>query len=93
MSHVVQEKTGLLGRVRRIRGQMEAIERSLEQESGGCADILMLIASVRGAVNGLMAEVMTDHIRHHVLDPDQNPASDQSQGVRELMAAIQTYLR
>jgi DNA-binding FrmR family transcriptional regulator len=57
MTHTVREKSKLLARVRRIRGQVEAIERALETEVG-CADVLQVIASVRGAVNGLMAEVI-----------------------------------
>ena len=62
MAHTIREKTKLLARVRRIRGQVEAIERALEAEVG-CADVLQVIASVRGAMNGLMAEVMEDYIR------------------------------
>ncbi|MBV8513102.1 MAG: metal/formaldehyde-sensitive transcriptional repressor, partial [Xanthobacteraceae bacterium] len=65
MAHTIREKTKLLARVRRIRGQVEAIERALEAEIG-CADVLQVIASVRGAVSGLMAEVMEDHIRFHI---------------------------
>jgi FrmR/RcnR family transcriptional regulator, repressor of frmRAB operon len=63
-----REKSKLVNRVRRIRGQVEAIERALEQETG-CSDTLRLIASVRGAINGLMAEVLEDHIRTRVIDP------------------------
>ena len=72
MAHTIREKTKLIARVRRICGQMEAVERALESESE-CADVLRLIASVRGAVNGLMAEVMEDHIRNHVVNPDTDP--------------------
>ena len=57
MSHTVKSKAKLLGRVRRIRGQIEAVERALEAELG-CTDVLMLVASVRGAVNGLTAELI-----------------------------------
>ena len=57
MTHTIREKTKLLARVRRIRGQVEAVERALEEEVG-CADVLQVIASVRGAINGLMAEVI-----------------------------------
>ena len=68
MSHTIREKSKLLARVRRIRGQVEAIERALEAEAA-CADVLQVIASVRGAVNGLMAEVVEDHVRCHVAAP------------------------
>jgi DNA-binding FrmR family transcriptional regulator len=68
ISRTVREKSKLSARVRRIRGQVEAIERALEAEAG-CANVLQIIASVRGAVNGLMAEVVEDHIRCHVAAP------------------------
>ena len=55
MAHTIKEKSKLLARVRRIRGQLEAIERGLHAEIG-CADILQLVASVRGAFNGLKLE-------------------------------------
>jgi len=72
MSHTIREKTKLLNRVRRIRGQVEAVERALEQEIG-CADVLQLITAARGAINGLMGEVIKDHIRMHLIDPRCNP--------------------
>ena len=55
MSHTVREKSKLLNCVGRLRGQIEAVERALEQEVE-CAEVLQLIASARGAMNGLMAE-------------------------------------
>jgi DNA-binding FrmR family transcriptional regulator len=66
MAHTIREKTKLIARVRRIRGQVEAVERALASETE-CTDVLRLIASVRGAVNGLMGEVMEDHILEHVV--------------------------
>ena len=50
MSHTIQEKQKLLNRVRRIKGQVEAIERALEDERC-CNEILRLITSGRGAMN------------------------------------------
>jgi DNA-binding FrmR family transcriptional regulator len=91
MSHTTREKQKLLNRVRRIRGQMEAVERALQEERG-CADVLQLIAGVRGAVNGLMAEVVEDHIRLHVADPelDQQRRND---GTAELIDVVRAYLK
>ena len=68
MSHTVREKSKLMGRVRRIRGQVEALERALDAEKG-CAEVLHQIAAVRGAINGLMAEVLEEHVRTHIADP------------------------
>jgi DNA-binding FrmR family transcriptional regulator len=57
MAHTTKDKAKLIARVRRIKGQVEAVERALDADIG-CADILMLVASLRGAVHGLSAEVM-----------------------------------
>lgn len=94
MSHTTGDKAKakLLGRIRRIRGQAEAVERALEAEIG-CADVLMLVASMRGAINGLTAELMEDHIRHHVADPDYDPDADRARGAAELIEVVRTYLK
>ena len=89
--HTIKEKAKLIARVRRIKGQAEALERALEQELG-CADVLMLVASMRGAVNGLTAEVMEDHIRNHIVDPDKEN-SQQAQGAAELIEVLRTYIK
>ncbi len=90
MSHTKSEKVKLLNRVRRVRGQIEAIERALESEQG-CAAILHLIVAARGAINGLMAEVIEDHIRLHVVDPAKG--AERARGAEELIEAVQTYLK
>ncbi len=92
MAHTIREKTKLLARVRRIRGQVEAIERALEAEIG-CADVLQVIASVRGAVNGLMAEVMEDHIRFHIVDPAREPNTERARGAQELIDVLRSYIK
>ena len=92
MSHTIKEKTKLLARVRRIKGQVEAIERALEAEIG-CADVLMLVASVRGAVNGLTVELVEDHIRNHVVDPALEPDPERAKGAAELIDVVRTYLK
>jgi DNA-binding FrmR family transcriptional regulator len=92
MSHTIKNKSKLIGRVRRIKGQIEAVERALESELG-CADVLMLVASVRGAVNGLTAELLEDHIRHHVIDPAQERDSKKAQGAADLIDFVRTYLK
>ena len=92
MSHTIVSKPKLLARVRRIRGQVEAVERALEAEAG-CADVLMLVASVRGAINDLTAELMEEHIRHHVVDPARETDPDRARGTTELIDVVRTYLR
>lgn len=91
MSHTIKEKSKLLARVRRLKGQVEAVERALEAEIG-CADVLQLVASIRGAVNGLTAELIEDHIRLHVVGPDLTDR-DRHRGADELVEVVRTYLK
>jgi len=91
MTHTIREKSKLLARVRRIRGQVEAIERALESEVG-CADVLQVIASVRGAVNGLMAEVIEDHVRNHVVAPSL-AANERAEAADDLIGVLRAYLK
>jgi DNA-binding FrmR family transcriptional regulator len=90
MTHTIREKSKLLARVRRIRGQVQAIERALDEEIG-CADVLQLIASVRGAINGLMAEVMEDHVRGHILAAEND--AQRQHGSEDLLDVIRAYLK
>ena len=80
----------LLNRVKRVRGQIEAVERALEEEKG-CANVLHLIVAARGALSSLMTEVIEDHIRLHVVDPERD--SERSRGAEELIEAVQAYLK
>ena len=92
MSHTIKEKTKLLNRVRRIRGQIEALERALGEEKG-CSDVLHLAVAARGALNSLVAEVIEDHIRVHVVDPARERNSARSRGAEELIDIVQAYLK
>jgi len=92
VSHTIREKSKLLNRVSRLRGQIEAIERALEREVD-CSEVLQLIASARGAMNGLMAEVMEDHIRAHVIDPQHEPDGERARGAEELIDVVRAYLK
>lgn len=90
--HTIREKQRLLDRVRRIRGQVEAIERALETEAG-CETVMHQIAGVRGAMAGLMAEVIDDHIQTHLVDAKKHPGALDAAAAEELMAVIRTYLK
>ena len=92
MSHTIREKQKLLNRVRRIKGKIEAVERALESEIG-CTDVLMLVASVRGAIGGLTSELLEDHIRHHVVDPASEEDPDKAKGAADLIDVVRTYLK
>ena len=91
MAHTTKDKKKLLSRIRRIKGQTEAIERALEGEEE-CEKILQLVASCRGALNGLMAELIEGHLRFHVLDPNQKTRPSQLEAADELMSVVKRYL-
>lgn len=92
VSHTVHNKAKLLGRVKRIRGQVEGLERALDAEKG-CGEVLHQIAAVRGAINGLMAEVLEEHIRTHVADPKIANESARMKGANELIDVLRSYLK
>jgi DNA-binding FrmR family transcriptional regulator len=89
MSHTIAKKAQLLNRVRRIRGQIEAVERALEAEAG-CGIVLQRIAATRGAMNALMSEVLEEHVRTHVLT---SKARAHISAAEELVEVVRTYLR
>jgi len=92
MTHTLREKQKLLARVRRMKGQIEAIERALENEAG-CDQVMHLIAGVRGAMTGLMAEVVEDHVRTHLVDPDKHPGALNAEATEQLLEIVRTYLK
>jgi DNA-binding FrmR family transcriptional regulator len=92
MAHTTRDKQKLLNRVRRIKGQVEGIEKALETGKD-CYLVLNTIVACRGALNGLMAEVLEGHVRCHVLDPDQPPRPDQAQAAEILVDLIRAFLK
>lgn len=92
MAHTIRDKQKLLNRVRRIQGQLKAVEKALEQEHE-CFAILQTISACRGAINGLMAEVIEGHIRFHVADPNEKPASEQAKATQQLIDVVKAYLK
>jgi DNA-binding FrmR family transcriptional regulator len=92
MTHTVREKQKLLNRARRIRGQADAIVRALEEEKG-CEQVMHLIAGCRGAINGLLAEVVEDHIKTHLVDPDKNPGVLNGEAAEQLIAVVHSYFK
>ena len=87
MTHTVREKQKLLARVRRIRGQVEAIERALDGEAG-CEQVMHLIAGARGAMAGLMAEVVEDHVRTHLVDAEKHPGALKTEAAEQLLDVV-----
>ncbi|NMG67308.1 metal-sensing transcriptional repressor [Azoarcus indigens] len=91
MAHTIKGKKALLTRVRRIRGQADALERALEQEQE-CGAVLQQIAAIRGAVNGLMMEVLDGHLREHLGAEGQSPAEREAD-LDRVVGVLRSYLK
>ena len=90
MSHAVHEKQKLLNRIRRIRGQIEATEHAIESDEG-CAAVMHQLVACRGAINSLLAEVLEDHVREHLIGRARSKA--QVQAADELIDVAHAYFR
>nr|WP_100548277.1 MULTISPECIES: formaldehyde-responsive transcriptional repressor FrmR [unclassified Pseudomonas] len=91
MPHNPREKKQALTRVRRIRGQVDALEQALD-EGAECAAILQQLAAVRGAVNGLMAAILESYLREefpHTVDGSDS----QKQTIDDTISIVRSYLR
>ncbi|MFZ6725071.1 metal/formaldehyde-sensitive transcriptional repressor [Undibacterium sp. MH2W] len=92
MSHTIREKQRLLNRVRRIRGQIDAVERALIQESD-CNEVLQLITSCRGAMNGLLTNVLEDHIRTHLVEAEDEHLGKHGDAREQLISVVRSYFK
>ncbi|CAH2807120.1 MAG: RcnR-like protein clustered with cobalt-zinc-cadmium resistance protein CzcD [uncultured Paraburkholderia sp.] len=91
MVHLAKQKDDLLKRVRRIAGQVQAIERSLESEADG-EKVLHLVAATRGVMNGLLDQIIDAHAREHVAHPGLSD-KERAQGVEALLEVIRRYTK
>lgn len=89
MAHTSRNNSDLMARVKRIAGQVAAVERGLTDKAP-CADILQLVAAVRGAVNGLMDEIIVEHLNEHVARPGLDD-TERAAGAAELTTVIRRY--
>lgn len=92
MAHIAREKTKLLNRLRRLRGQIEAIERAVGEDEE-CARVLQQATACRGALDGFIAQVMEDHIREHMVDPAAAADDPRREAAEELIEIVHAYLK
>ncbi len=88
MSHLSREKLDLLNRTKKVVGQLESVLRALDEDAP-CAEVLQRLAAARGAINGLMGELMEDHIRNHM--PRNTKSSEEA--AEDLIDIVRTYLK
>ena len=87
--HIIADRDKLLARVRRIAGQIAAVDRQLTGDAD-CSETLQLVASMRGAVGSLMEELIEQHMREHVARPGLTDA-ERSAASEEMLALIRRY--
>ena len=91
MGHVSREKQKLLNRLKRIKGQIEGIERAVDSDAE-CARVLQQATACRGALDGFIAEVIEDHIREHMIDPALSSDDPRTEAAEQLVAIVHSYL-
>jgi len=89
MAHIIQNKKKLLARISRIRGQINGIEKAVNEERE-CGEVLLTLAACRGAMNALMAEILEGHVRQHLLRPD---SQQDASAAEDLIEVIKRYLK
>lgn len=91
LAAISKEKQKLFSRIKRLGGQIGAVERAVA-DGDECADILMLLAAIRGGVNSLMAEILEDHVRLHIAHPERGPRS-REELTEDLISLVRAYLK
>lgn len=92
MGHVSKEKAKLLNRLKRMRGQLEAIERAIDADNE-CATVLQQATACRGALDSFIAEVIEDHIREHMIDQKAAATDPRVEAAEELIEIVHMYLK
>ena len=90
MAHTIREKKKILARVNRIKGQLEAFSKAIESEQD-CYQVMQLLASCRGALNGLMTEVVEEHIREHIVEAENKKLASESG--EDLIDIMKSFLK
>ena len=91
LPEISKEKQKLFSRIKRLGGQISAVERAVA-EGDECADILMLLAAIRGGVNSLMAEILEDHVRLHITHPTRGSQTPEEL-TEDLISLVRAYLK
>jgi len=92
MGHTARDREKLLLRIKRIRGQLEGVQRALEADAD-CFVVLQTVAACRGALSGLMAEIISGHVHDHILDPAEQPTAAQRTASEQLLEIVRAFLK
>ncbi|WP_437191021.1 metal/formaldehyde-sensitive transcriptional repressor [Planctomicrobium sp. SH527] len=96
MPYTPEERKRAVTRLRRIRGQAEALIRAVEAGTN-CADLLQQIVAMRGATNGLVAEVFESYLRATFGSVDEagkwHPNNDVAEDIEAVMKIMRTHMK
>ena len=91
MSHTAKDQKKLKARVSKIQGQVNGLKKMLDNDEQQCQDVLQQIAAIRGAVNGLMREVIKGHLLEHVVLEDDKDQREQDMEV--VLKVLDSYIK
>lgn len=91
MAHLIENRKKIRLRINRIQGQLEAVKEALDQDEE-CSSVLQILAASRGAMNGLMAEILEGHILSHLMGRGKK-SEHQNQAALELIRVLKSYLK
>ena len=92
MSHITTNQKELTTRINRVQGQLEGIKEAIAQDQD-CASILQQVAACRGAINGLMAEIVEGEIKYHVLSSNAKANSSEARAADQLVEVLRRYMK
>lgn len=88
MPHTIHDKSKILARVNRIKGQLEAFAKAIDSEQD-CYQVMQLLSSCRGALNGLMGDIVEGHIREHIVEAENKKmAAESGEDLVEIMKSF-----
>ena len=90
MSHVFKDRKRISNRINRIKGQLDSVGKMLDKEEY-CLSVMQTLAACRGALNGLMGEIMDGHIKYHIMSEPETMSSPQDKAANELIKLLKTY--
>ncbi|MHB1844852.1 MAG: metal/formaldehyde-sensitive transcriptional repressor [Deltaproteobacteria bacterium] len=93
MAHIAGNKKKILDRLSRIQGQLNSVVKAVEGEEEESSRVLLTLAATRGAINGLLGDIIEGHIREHIVDPDDRPGAERSEAAQELIDVVQAYFK
>ena len=87
--HPEHEKKALVLRLRKIKGQIQGIEKMITVDAD-CSDVLMQVVSVRRALKSFGDEIIHEHM-HDCIENARSQAECR-QSLRSLITVLERYV-